>query len=55
MSVITELFCTYMDPLCRVPRGKTGEGDSGKTDYRHLKQGLVGGSWFTYWIWANLC
>src|SRR5207249_9319073 len=31
----TELFCTYMKPLCRASRGKTGEADTGKRDYRH--------------------
>jgi hypothetical protein len=35
MSVITELFWAYMEPLCRMSRGKTGEGDTGKRDYRN--------------------
>jgi hypothetical protein len=35
LALITELFWTYMEPLCRVSRGKTGEGDVGQRDYRH--------------------
>jgi len=31
----TSLFLSYMDPLCHVSRGKTGEGETGKRDYRH--------------------
>jgi hypothetical protein len=31
LALITELFWTYMEPLCRVLRGKTGEGETGKT------------------------
>ncbi len=31
----TELFSTYMEPLYRVSRGKIGEADTGKRDYRH--------------------
>ena len=34
-ALITEIFSTYMKLLCRVSRGKTGEGDTGKRDYRH--------------------
>jgi hypothetical protein len=32
----TALFLAYMDPLCHVSRGKTGEGETGKRDYRNL-------------------
>jgi hypothetical protein len=35
LALITEPFCTYMEPLCHVSRGKTGEADTGKRDYRH--------------------
>ena len=35
LALITERFSTYMDPLYRVSKGKTGEADSGKTDYRN--------------------
>jgi hypothetical protein len=35
LALITELFCTYMEPLCRVSRGKTGDGETGKRDYRN--------------------
>ena len=35
LALITELFCTYMEPLCCVSRGKSGEADTGKRDYRH--------------------
>jgi hypothetical protein len=35
LALITEFFCTYMAPLCRVSRGKIGETDTGKRDYRH--------------------
>ena len=31
----TSLFLSYMDPLCHVSRGKTGEGETGKRDYQH--------------------
>ena len=31
----TSLFLSYMDSLCHVSRGKTGEGETGKRDYRH--------------------
>jgi len=27
---VTSLFLSYMEPLCRVSRGKTGEADTGK-------------------------
>jgi hypothetical protein len=29
LTPITELFSTYMEPLCGVSRGKTGETDTG--------------------------
>jgi hypothetical protein len=35
LALITERFSTYMDPLYRVSKGKTGEADSGKRDYRN--------------------
>jgi hypothetical protein len=35
LALITALFCTYMEPLSCVSRGKSGETDTGKTDYRH--------------------
>src|SRR5262249_27515250 len=35
LALITELFCTYMAPLCRMSRGTTGESDTGKRDSRH--------------------
>ena len=31
----TSLFLSSLDPLCHVSRGKTGEADTGKRDYRH--------------------
>jgi hypothetical protein len=36
LALITEIILPYMEPPCRVSRGKTGEGDTGKTDYRNL-------------------
>ena len=36
LALITELFCPSMELLCRVSRGKTGEADTGKRDYRNL-------------------
>lgn len=38
LALITALFCPYMEPLSRVSRGKTGEGETGKRDYRHRSQ-----------------
>ena len=35
LTLITELCSAYMEPLCHVSRGKTGEGDTGKRDYRY--------------------
>jgi hypothetical protein len=35
LAMITEYFSTYMDPLYRVSKGKTGEGETGKSYYRH--------------------
>jgi hypothetical protein len=35
LALIRELFWTGMEPLCRVSRGKTGEADTGKRDYRN--------------------
>src|SRR5688572_15254446 len=35
LALITALFCAYMEPLCHVSRGKTGEADTGKRDYRN--------------------
>ena len=35
-GLITELFCTYMEPLCRVSRGKIG--DEGSADHREYRQ-----------------
>jgi hypothetical protein len=35
LAMIKELFSPYMEPLCRVSRGTTGEADTGKRDYRH--------------------
>ena len=35
---LTELFLSYMEPLCHVSRGKIGEADPGKRDYRHLRR-----------------
>ena len=35
MALITELFSPYMEPRCYVSRGKTGEDETGKRDYRH--------------------
>jgi hypothetical protein len=35
LALITALFWTYMEPLWHVSRGKTGEADTGKRDYRH--------------------
>ena len=32
---LTELFFSYMEPLFYVSRGKSGEGETGKTDYRN--------------------
>jgi len=32
---VSSLFLSYMEPLFPVSRGKIGEDDSGKTDYRH--------------------
>jgi hypothetical protein len=32
---VTFLFPPYMEPLCYVVRGKAGEGEIGKRDYRH--------------------
>jgi hypothetical protein len=37
---VTFLFPPYMEPLCYVSRGKTGEGDTGKRDYRHRSQNV---------------
>jgi hypothetical protein len=30
LALITELFWTYMEPLCCVSRGKTGQADAGR-------------------------
>ena len=38
LALITELLCPHMEPRCRVSRGKTGEGETGKRDYRHRSQ-----------------
>ena len=38
LTLITELFSTYMELLYRVSRGKTGEGETGKRAYRHRSQ-----------------
>ena len=38
LALITELLCPNMEPRCRVSRGKTGEGETGKRDYRHRSQ-----------------
>ena len=35
LALVTEPFSAYMEPLCRVSRGKTVEAESGKRDYRH--------------------
>jgi hypothetical protein len=35
LALISELFWTYMEPLCRVSRGKAGEADTRKRDYRY--------------------
>jgi hypothetical protein len=35
---VTSLFLPYMEPLFYVSRGKTGETDSGKPDYRYRLQ-----------------
>src|SRR5206468_3296321 len=34
-GLITSLFLCYMEPVCYVSRGKSGEADTGKRDYRH--------------------
>ena len=34
--LITALFLCYMESLYCVSRGKTGEADTGKRDYRYL-------------------
>jgi hypothetical protein len=34
----TSLFLSYMESLFYVSRGKTGEGGTGKTDYRNLRR-----------------
>jgi hypothetical protein len=36
LTLITELCSAYMEPLFYVSRGKIGEGDTGKPDYRNL-------------------
>jgi hypothetical protein len=36
LALITELFSAYMEPLFYVSRGKSGEADTGKRDYRNL-------------------
>jgi hypothetical protein len=38
LALITELVCPYMEPLCRVSRGKTGEADTGKWDWTNRLQ-----------------
>jgi hypothetical protein len=38
LALRTELFCTYMEPLSRVSRGKAGEADTGKRDYRYQER-----------------
>jgi hypothetical protein len=35
LTLITELCSAYMEPLFYVSRGKIGEGDTGKPDYRN--------------------
>jgi hypothetical protein len=35
LALRTELFCTYMEPLSRVSRGKAGEADTGKRYYQY--------------------
>jgi hypothetical protein len=35
LTLITELFSTYMEPRSCVSSGKTGEADTGKRDYRY--------------------
>jgi len=32
---VASLFLSYMDPRCRVSRGKTKQADSGKRDYQY--------------------
>ena len=36
LALITALFCPYMEPLCHVYTGKTGEAATGKRDYRNV-------------------
>jgi hypothetical protein len=36
LTLISELFSTYMEPLCRMSRDKIGEGDTRKRDYQYL-------------------
>ena len=35
LALLTALFCPYMELLCRVSRGKTGEANTEEPDYRH--------------------
>ena len=35
LALITALFCPCMEPLGRVSRGKTGEGETGKREHRY--------------------
>src|SRR5262245_26062790 len=37
LALIIEFFCTYMEPLCHVSRGKTEEDDTGKRAYRNKR------------------
>jgi hypothetical protein len=46
LALITELFCPYTEALSRVSRGKTGEADPGKRDYRHHGRGIYGRNMF---------
>src|SRR5215217_6392386 len=43
-----------MELLCRVSRGKTGEGDTGKRDYRHRARiGCVEKREVAHWYFCN--
>ena len=35
LALLTALFCPYVESVCYVSRGETGDGDTGKRDHRH--------------------
>jgi hypothetical protein len=53
LTLITELCSAYMVPLLPVSRGKTGEADSGKRDYRNTRHKCL--SWLVHKFPLSFC